>query len=149
MLEPSIIVFERADISIFQSKSFPMLSTSIFSSNGSVYHQHAVFDAKFALNTTALDTVGLPHLTGSNVWHNITANLAVRLPSKLISTLGSLKWLVDRGSYRTLHLVLGSLRRSILQICEKPHSTRSPLPGMITLLATEIPPLNPSGDETV
>lgn len=54
-----------------------MLSTSIFSANGSVYHQSAVFGTTFQLNQTALEEVGLPALTGSNAWHNLTANLAV------------------------------------------------------------------------
>jgi OPT family oligopeptide transporter len=61
----------------WSSKSFPMLSTSIFSANGSVYHQSAVFDSQFRLNETALDVVGLPHLTGSNAWHNLTLNLSI------------------------------------------------------------------------
>ena len=64
---------------IIQSLAFPMLSTSIFSSNGSIYQQQqsAVFGSQFQLNQTALDIVGLPALTGSNAWSNLTANLAV------------------------------------------------------------------------
>ncbi|THH14179.1 hypothetical protein EW146_g6118 [Bondarzewia mesenterica] len=62
----------------WQSKSFPMLSSSIFSSNGSIYKQSAVFTPpNFQLNETALEEVGLPALTGSNAWHNLTANLAI------------------------------------------------------------------------
>jgi hypothetical protein len=57
-----------------------MLSTSIFSSNGSVYHQSAVFGPTFQLNNTALAEVGLPALTGSNAWNNLTNNLAVSKP---------------------------------------------------------------------
>ena len=60
-----------------QSLAFPMLSTSIFSSNGSIYQQSAVFGSQFQLNQTALDIVGLPTLTGSNAWSNLTSNLAV------------------------------------------------------------------------
>lgn len=56
-----------------------MLSTSIFSGNGSIYHQSAVFGPRFELNQTALNEVGLPALTGSNAWSNLTANLAVSL----------------------------------------------------------------------
>ncbi|KAG6839241.1 hypothetical protein H0H93_005880, partial [Arthromyces matolae] len=59
-----------------QSLSFPMLSTAIFSANGSVYHQSAVFGTTFQLNQTALEEVGLPALTGSNAWANLTANLS-------------------------------------------------------------------------
>ncbi|KAG7448856.1 oligopeptide transporter [Guyanagaster necrorhizus] len=61
----------------WNSKSFPMLSTSIFSSNGTVYQQSAVFGSKWTLNQTALDEVGLPALTGSNAWANLTANLGI------------------------------------------------------------------------
>ena len=56
-----------------------MLSTSIFSSNGSIYEQSAVFNSHFHLNQTALEVIGLPALTGSNVWSNLTSNLAVSL----------------------------------------------------------------------
>ncbi|KAF9051472.1 oligopeptide transporter [Panaeolus papilionaceus] len=62
---------------LWNSKAFPMLSTSIFSSNGSIYHQSAVFGTHFQLNQTALDEIGLPALTGSNAWSNLTANLAI------------------------------------------------------------------------
>ncbi|PPR06785.1 hypothetical protein CVT24_011285 [Panaeolus cyanescens] len=62
---------------LWNSKAFPMLSSSIFSSNGSIYHQSAVFGTHFVLNQTALDEIGLPALTGSNAWANLTANLAI------------------------------------------------------------------------
>ncbi|KAK0452510.1 peptide transporter MTD1 [Armillaria borealis] len=61
----------------WNSKSFPMLSTAIFSSNGTVYRQSAVFGSEWTLNQTALDEVGLPALTGSNAWTNLTANLGI------------------------------------------------------------------------
>ena len=54
-----------------------MLSTSIFSSNGSIYDQSTVFGSQFELNRTALDIVGLPALTGSNAWSNLVSNLSV------------------------------------------------------------------------
>ncbi|KAL4258388.1 oligopeptide OPT transporter family protein [Pleurotus pulmonarius] len=59
------------------AQSFPMLSSSIFSSNGSRYQQRAVFGTTFTLNETALEEVGLPSLTGSDVYANLTANLAI------------------------------------------------------------------------
>ena len=67
-----------------------MLSTSIFSSNGSIYDQFAVFGSQSELNQTALDIVGLPALTGSNAWANLTSNLAVGLwlRGKNVSGLG-------------------------------------------------------------
>ncbi|KAL4067063.1 OPT oligopeptide transporter protein-domain-containing protein [Scleroderma yunnanense] len=61
----------------WNAKNFPMLSTSIFSSNGSVYDQSAVFGTTFQLNQTALIEVGLPYMTGSNVWYSATSNLAI------------------------------------------------------------------------
>ncbi len=68
---------ETLTVRTTQSLAFPMLSSSIFSSNGSVYHQSAVFGTTFQLNQTALEEVGLPALTGSFAWSNLTANLAV------------------------------------------------------------------------
>ena len=56
-----------------------MLTSSIFSRNGSVYHQSAVFGDHFQLNRTALEEVGLPVLSGSNIWGSMSANLAVRV----------------------------------------------------------------------
>jgi hypothetical protein len=55
-----------------------MLSTALFSSNGSIYHQKTVFTGpNFQLNQTALDEVGLPALTGSNAWSGLTSSLAI------------------------------------------------------------------------
>ncbi|KAK7022840.1 hypothetical protein VNI00_016921 [Paramarasmius palmivorus] len=61
----------------WNSLAFPMLSTSIFSANGSVYKQSAVFGSHFVLNQTALEEIGLPALTGSNAWSNLTNNLGI------------------------------------------------------------------------
>ncbi|KAL0580004.1 hypothetical protein V5O48_002007 [Marasmius crinis-equi] len=61
----------------WNSKEFPMLSTSIFSTNGTVYKQSAVFGSLWVLNETALDEVGLPVLTGSNAWANFVRNLGI------------------------------------------------------------------------
>ncbi|KAF9525053.1 oligopeptide transporter [Crepidotus variabilis] len=61
----------------WNSKQLPMISTALFSPNGSVYHQSAVFSNHFSLNETALEEVGLPVLTSSNIWLKITANLSI------------------------------------------------------------------------
>ncbi|TFK82027.1 oligopeptide transporter [Polyporus arcularius HHB13444] len=61
----------------WNSKMFPMLSTSLYSQNGTHYNQQAVFGTTFTLNQTALDTVGLPAITGSNAWSNLAANLSI------------------------------------------------------------------------
>ncbi|KAL4072359.1 OPT oligopeptide transporter protein-domain-containing protein [Scleroderma yunnanense] len=62
---------------IWNSKSFPMLSTALFSLNGSDYDQPSVFGTSLQLNQTALNEVGLPFMTGSNVWSYIAASLAI------------------------------------------------------------------------
>ena len=55
-----------------------MLSTSLFSSNGSIYDQIDVFTGpQFQLNQTALDVIGLPALTGSNAWAGLMGSLAI------------------------------------------------------------------------
>ena len=55
-----------------------MLSTALFSSNGSVFQQAAVFTGpNFHLNQTVLGQVGLPALTGSNAWGGLTGSLAI------------------------------------------------------------------------
>jgi hypothetical protein len=55
-----------------------MLSTALFSSNGSVYHQTAIFTRpNFQLNQTALDQVGLPSVTGSYAWNLLMISLAI------------------------------------------------------------------------
>ncbi|KAJ3557724.1 hypothetical protein NM688_g1317 [Phlebia brevispora] len=62
---------------VWNSLAFPMLSTSLFNNNGSVYDQAAVFGTTFKLNQTALNEIGLPALTGSNAWSNLCQNLAI------------------------------------------------------------------------
>ncbi|ESK88505.1 peptide transporter mtd1 [Moniliophthora roreri MCA 2997] len=61
----------------WNSRAFPMLSTSIFNSNGTRYQQAAVFGDHFVLNQTALEQYGLPALTGSNAWSHLVNNLGI------------------------------------------------------------------------
>ncbi|KAI0343069.1 oligopeptide transporter [Trametopsis cervina] len=72
-----IIVMAIYYTNTWNSKSFPMLSTSLFAQNGTRYPQKVVFGSTFTLNKTALEEVGLPALTGSNAWSNLTQNLAI------------------------------------------------------------------------
>lgn len=121
---------KRADVKWTQSMSFPILSTSIFSSNGSIYDQSAVFGSTFRLNQTALDEVGLPALTGSNAWANLTANLSVcrshyALPLKLIMYLKD--WCLDC----TLYPFLGAVCQGFVQAGVGEDTTWSPLEGML------------------
>lgn len=60
-----------------------MISTSIFNADGNRWNQTFVFGPTFQLNNTALEIEGLPRLTGSYVWLNMTASWSV-------SELGSL-----------------------------------------------------------
>ena len=84
-----------------------MLSTSIFSSNGSIYQQSAVFGSQFQLNQTALDIVGLPALTGSNAWSNLTENLAVSfILKKTFLRLGLIMFLTAQIGGLIAHVVL-------------------------------------------
>lgn len=55
-----------------------MISTSLFSTEGDVWNQTFVFGPTFELNKTALAIEGLPQLTGSYVWYNMTASWGVR-----------------------------------------------------------------------
>lgn len=56
-----------------------MISTSIFAPDGQRWNQTLVFGPYFELNKTALDVEGIPRLTGSYVWANMTASWSVRV----------------------------------------------------------------------
>jgi len=62
----------------WNSKSYPMISTSLFAKDGSVWNQSTVFTPpNFQINQTALAVTGLPAFTGSYVWSGITGSLAI------------------------------------------------------------------------
>ncbi|KAF9519299.1 hypothetical protein BS47DRAFT_1324590 [Hydnum rufescens UP504] len=58
---------------VWNAKNYPMLSTSIFTLNGTRYNQTFVFGPSFRLNETALQIEGLPQLAGPTVWTYMTA----------------------------------------------------------------------------
>ena len=89
-----------------------MLSTSIFSSNGSIYDQAAVFGSQFELNRTALDIVGLPALTGSNAWSNLVSNLSVSIFARKRAgiKINHFRHCADWCPDRTRYLILGPAR---------------------------------------
>lgn len=62
---------------IWNSKGFPLLSTSMFYSNGSVFDLSAMLGVTFQINQTAINEVGMPQLTGSNLWYNIASFLSI------------------------------------------------------------------------
>ena len=73
-----------------------MLSTSIFSADGSIYNQSAVFGRQFQLNKTALQEVGLPALTGSNAWKDLALNLGVCFWAFMIAGLSPMSGIFSR-----------------------------------------------------
>jgi hypothetical protein len=99
-----------------------MLSTSIFGSDGKRYNQTAVFGPTFSLNHTALEEYGLPHLTGSNVWTNMTACWSVShiIVLNLILDIDYLA--LDRWIDRTLSVVLAWLCYRLLQAGKDRHA---------------------------
>ena len=59
-----------------QSKNFPMLSNSMFYSNGSIFDPLSLATT-FEVNNTSLNQAELPHLAGSNVWFQVGRSLSV------------------------------------------------------------------------
>jgi len=49
----------------------------MFYSNGSVFDLSAMLGVTFQINQTAINEVGMPQLTGSNLWYNIASFLSV------------------------------------------------------------------------
>ena len=84
-LECEVFSFESMSCLILfvQSLAFPMLSTALYAQNGTIYNQDYVFSSEsgFSLNQTALNEIGLPAMTGSNIWSYLASNLAVCLLS--------------------------------------------------------------------
>jgi len=107
-----------------------MLSTSIFSANGSIYHQSAVFDRQFQLNKTALQEVGLPALTGSNAWKSLSSNLAVCFWAFVITGLSPTSGISpDRRCFRSFHPVLGPVCSWVVQTCIQWEAVRPAFPS--------------------
>ncbi|KAI2465651.1 putative OPT peptide transporter Mtd1 [Annulohypoxylon bovei var. microspora] len=61
----------------WNAKSFPFMSTSLFSSNGTVFHPTAILNDKGVIDDNKLAEVGLPYLTSSTVWGYFTQSLAI------------------------------------------------------------------------
>ena len=89
-----------------QSLAFPMLSTSIFSSNGSMYEKSAIFNPQFQLrvNQAALDV--LIGLLASNSWANLTSNLAVSLWLNIFLIRGLINFPTDQIGAMIAHIFL-------------------------------------------
>ncbi|WWC59398.1 uncharacterized protein I303_101953 [Kwoniella dejecticola CBS 10117] len=62
----------------WNAKHLNFMSTSLFNEKtGKAYNQTAVFDSSHRLVVEALETQGLPRLTATNIWYNITAMMAI------------------------------------------------------------------------
>ncbi|TKY86311.1 hypothetical protein EX895_005136 [Sporisorium graminicola] len=61
---------------VWNAKSFPFMSTSIFADNGKKYNQTAVF-VNGILDRTKLETVGYPNVTGTYAWGMLMRNAAI------------------------------------------------------------------------
>ncbi|KAI1399216.1 putative OPT peptide transporter Mtd1 [Hypoxylon fuscum] len=59
------------------AKSFPFMSTSLFTSNGTVFHPTSILNDQNNIDYSKLDAVGLPYLTSSTVWGYFTQNVAI------------------------------------------------------------------------
>ncbi|KAK4560737.1 hypothetical protein LTR86_005316 [Recurvomyces mirabilis] len=55
----------------------PFMSTSLFASNGTRYHQTSILTSTGVIDEAKVDTIGLPILTSSTVWGYFTQNLAI------------------------------------------------------------------------
>ncbi|KAH6917902.1 peptide transporter MTD1 [Coprinopsis sp. MPI-PUGE-AT-0042] len=62
---------------VWNALSLPILSTTVFYPNGTVYDQATILDEHFNIVMDATKINGLPQLTGSFLWANIASNLGV------------------------------------------------------------------------
>ncbi|KAJ5552683.1 OPT peptide transporter Mtd1 [Penicillium frequentans] len=61
----------------WNAKSFPFMSTSLFSSNGSTFSTTSILNSQGIIDEAKLEATGLPYLTSSTVWGYFTQNLAI------------------------------------------------------------------------
>ncbi|KAJ7086088.1 OPT oligopeptide transporter [Mycena belliarum] len=62
---------------IFNGRDLPWMSTSLFSTEGDMYNQSAVITADFKLNSTALETIGLPRYSATYAISQMCYNLSL------------------------------------------------------------------------
>ncbi|KAI2638736.1 putative OPT peptide transporter Mtd1 [Hypomontagnella submonticulosa] len=61
----------------WSARSFPFMSTSLFSGNGTVFRPTSILNEQGIIDDNKLSEVGLPYLTSSTVWGYFTQNLAI------------------------------------------------------------------------
>jgi OPT family oligopeptide transporter len=62
---------------VWNAKTFPFMSSSLFSSNGTRFSSSAVMNPQGTIDFDKLHAIGLPFLTSTTVWGYFTANLAI------------------------------------------------------------------------
>ncbi|TQS32390.1 hypothetical protein Golomagni_07294, partial [Golovinomyces magnicellulatus] len=62
---------------IWNAKSFPFMSTSLFNANGTRFHQTAILNKQGTIDYKKLEEAGLPYLTSSTVWSYFCASAAI------------------------------------------------------------------------
>ncbi|EDP48038.1 hypothetical protein KXV98_009177 [Aspergillus fumigatus] len=61
----------------WSAKSFPFMSTSLFTSNGKQFSTTSILSDRGTVDYNKLKEVGIPYLTSSTVWGYLTQNLAI------------------------------------------------------------------------
>lgn len=61
----------------FNAKTFPFMSTSLYTSDGSKYKLESIFGSSTTIDLSKLEEYGLPHLTAATVWGYMTAVMAI------------------------------------------------------------------------
>jgi OPT family oligopeptide transporter len=62
---------------VWDAKTFPFMSSSLFTSNGSVFSTSKIINDEGTIDVEKLYAIGLPSLTSSTVWFYFTSNLAI------------------------------------------------------------------------
>lgn len=62
---------------VWDAKSFPFMSSSLFTSNGTVFSTSAITNSEGTIDYEKLKETGLPSLTSSTVWGYFCSNLAI------------------------------------------------------------------------
>ena len=62
---------------VWDAKSFPFMSSSLFTSNGTRFSSSSIIDNQGTIDFDRLNIIGLPSLTATAVWGYFTGNLAI------------------------------------------------------------------------
>ncbi|CAO1621252.1 unnamed protein product [Parajaminaea phylloscopi] len=73
----AIFLIIAYNANVWNAKSLPFMTATLYNANGTVWSQGSIFDADFHLNATALAEQGLPRLTLGEGWSIMTNALAL------------------------------------------------------------------------